>query len=57
MKLHLLRLSGYRSKLEEVMRDEATAPRDKINAANSWLDRTGVARSSTVALKDETPVK
>mgnify|MGYP003678478653 CR=1 FL=1 len=43
------------STLEAVMRDEATAPRDKINAANSWLDRTGVARSSTVGVKDETP--
>lgn len=45
------------STLENVMRDEATAPRDKINAANSWLDRTGVARSSTLAVKDETPIR
>ena len=43
------------STLENVMRDEATAPRDKINAANSWLDRTGVARASTFNVEAKAP--
>ena len=45
------------STLEAVMRDEATAPRDKINAANSWLDRTGVARASTFNVEAKAPLE
>ena len=33
--------------LEEIMTNEDNAPRDRLNAVNSWLDRTNVARAST----------
>lgn len=36
--------------LESIMASADTAPRDRINAANSWLDRTGISRASTVAI-------
>ena len=33
--------------LEEIMTNEDNAPRDRLNAVSSWLDRAGVARAST----------
>ena len=34
--------------LEDIMTNEDNAPRDRLNAVSSWLDRAGVARASTV---------
>jgi phage terminase small subunit len=33
--------------LESIMTNEDNAPRDRLNAVSSWLDRAGVARAST----------
>ena len=37
--------------LERIISDEDTHARDKINAVNSYLDRCGIARASTVNMK------
>ena len=42
-----LKTSRALSILEELMTNEDNAPRDRLNAVNSWLDRTNVARAST----------
>ena len=42
-----LKTSTALSILEELMTNEDNAPRDRLNAVNSWLDRTNVARAST----------
>ena len=42
-----LKTSKALSILEELMTNEDNAPRDRLNAVNSWLDRTNVARAST----------
>jgi phage terminase small subunit len=33
--------------LEDIMTDETNAPRDRLNAVSSFLDRSGIARAST----------
>ena len=33
--------------LESLITDESVAPRDRLNAISSWLDRSGIARSAT----------
>ena len=42
-----LKTSTALSVLEEIMTNEDNAPRDRLNAVNSWLDRTKIARAST----------
>ena len=41
------------SRLEQIIMSENTAPRDVINAAANWLDRSGLPRGSTVALNQK----
>ena len=36
--------------LESLITDDTVAPRDRLNAISSWLDRAGVARASTTRL-------
>ena len=40
--------------LEEIMTNEDNAPRDRLNAVSSWLDRAGVARASTMQMDVKT---
>ena len=42
-----LKTSTALSVLEEIMTNEDNAARDRLNAVNSWLDRTKIARAST----------
>ena len=42
-----LKTSTALSILEELMTNEDNHARDRLNAVNSWLDRTNVARAST----------
>ena len=42
-----LKTSTALSILEELMTNKDNAARDRLNAVNSWLDRTNVARAST----------
>ena len=45
-----LKTSKALSILEELMTNEDNHARDRLNAVNSWLDRTNVARASTSKL-------
>lgn len=40
--------------LEDIMTNEDNAPRDRLNAVSSWLDRAGVARASTMQMDVKT---
>ena len=40
--------------LESIMTNEDVAPRDRLNAVSSWLDRAGVARASTMQMDVKT---
>ena len=40
--------------LEDIMTNEDNAPRDRLNAVSSWLDRAGVARASTIQMDVKT---
>lgn len=40
--------------LEDIMINEDNAPRDRLNAVSSWLDRAGVARASTMQMDVKT---
>jgi len=40
--------------LESIMTNEDNAPRDRLNAVSSWLDRAGVARASTMQMDVKT---
>jgi hypothetical protein len=42
------------SVLESIMTNEDNAPRDRLNAVSSWLDRAGVARASTMQMDVKT---
>jgi phage terminase small subunit len=42
------------SVLESIMTNEDVAPRDRLNAVSSWLDRAGVARASTMQMDVKT---
>ena len=43
------------SALEQIIKDPATHARDKINAINSYLDRSGIARASTQQINLKQP--
>ena len=40
--------------LQDIMTDEDVAPRDRLNAVSSFLDRAGVARASTMQMDVKT---
>ena len=40
--------------LEDIMTNEDNAPRDRLNAVSSWLDRSGIARASTMQMDVKT---
>jgi hypothetical protein len=40
--------------LEDIMTNEDVAPRDRLNAVSSWLDRSGIARASTMQMDVKT---
>ena len=40
--------------LEDIMTNEDVAPRDRLNAVSSWLDRSGIARASTMQMDVQT---
>ena len=42
------------SVLESIMTNEDVAPRDRLNAVSSFLDRAGVARASTMQMDVKT---
>ena len=42
------------SVVASIMTNEDVAPRDRLNAVSSWLDRAGVARASTMQMDVKT---